>query len=88
MVFCLGVPSLCVVVSCNHMPPCGHCSENSVATNLHSKKGAAESSTSTSIAALPRSDVNVTYVSTYVYVRIYVGSGRRVGNFLNTAQSL
>lgn len=46
------------------------------------------SSTSRSIAALPSSDVNVKYVSSHVHVRIYVGSGRRVGNFLNTAQSL
>lgn len=46
------------------------------------------SSTSKSIAALPSSDVNMNYVSSHVHVRIYVGSGRRVGNFLNTAQSL
>lgn len=52
------------------------------------KKGAVDSSICISIAALPSSNVIVNCVITYVHVRIYVGSGRRVGNFLNTAWSV
>ena len=57
-------------------------------TDTQRERGVAHSTTSISTAALPSSDVDATYVSAYVCVWIYVGSGRRVGNFLNTVGQL